>query len=433
MNRLTLRILITCLWLLAPGLALAAIENDGFDCASATELSPGTTYSGSTADSTNFIPGIGPYPSPGKDRVYTFTAGGTTGPISINAATYQFAVFVTDTCAPVASPPLAAAAGALPTQINLPSLVPGQRYYLIVTGDPTASADIEGAYSLSTSWIGPEGNGDGGTACTSATELESGGTYSGNTTYSSNFIAGIGPYSNSAKEHVYTFTATEASGPISIDWASYDFAAFVTTDCASLTTGLITLATGPAPTQLDLSALESGHRYYLIVSGISSATTLDEGAYSLSTGWLAPNGNDDGGLDCSSATELFPDRVYVGDTSYAGNPIAFIGPTPNASSDHIYRFTASETSWMLAIEWANYDFFAFVTDTCNTKAPIPTIIASSKAPAYLDLSGLVPGKRYYVVISGTEPIAPGVQGAYIIGTPWAKAYVSDDIFGSGFE
>lgn len=272
-----------------------------------------------------------------------------------------------------------------------------------------------------------------GLDCASATELSSGKTYSGNTKYSNDFIEGIGPYSSPGKDRVYTFTATESTGPISIDWADYDFAAFVTTDCRTLAPAPLTVVTSSTPAQLDLSSLAGGQRYYLIVTGNPAASTDIEGAYSLSTTWLGPDGNGDGGLDCASATELLPDTAYVGDTRYAGNPIESQGPIPNASNDHVYTFTATADSWVLAVEWANYDFFAFLSNTCDSHVDVPPVFAMTTAPAYLDLSGLVPGQRYYVIVSGTNPFTPGDQGAYVLATPWAKTHLSDAIFSSGFD
>ena len=129
----------------------SASGNDGgLSCASAQELLPGRTYTGNTLNSSNFIDAIGPLSSLANDEVYRFSSDDVYGFLYIDAADYDYGVFVTSACQPDTPAPLAAVAGTAPTILDLSTLPAGGTYYLIVSGDPAAGAGANGAYSLST-------------------------------------------------------------------------------------------------------------------------------------------------------------------------------------------------------------------------------------------------------------------------------------------
>jgi hypothetical protein len=129
----------------------AGANDGGASCAAAQPLARGRTYTGDTVFSNNFINTIGPLPSPGNDEVYSFTTDDVQGFLYIDSADYDFGVFVTNDCQASTGPPLVAVTGSAPALLgNLYSLTPGQTYYLIVTGDPSATVNYNGIYSLST-------------------------------------------------------------------------------------------------------------------------------------------------------------------------------------------------------------------------------------------------------------------------------------------
>jgi hypothetical protein len=147
---------------MAPGFALAG--PGGQTCATAEEIFPNTNpaypaggYIGDTSTYGNPIGAFGPLPSPGPDAIYKFTSDGlATGSITVTAAGFDSAIFLTNTCAGDSGTPLEAAQSAtVPYSMPVDNgsggpLAAGTTYYVVVSGNPANSAGPSGSFAFGT-------------------------------------------------------------------------------------------------------------------------------------------------------------------------------------------------------------------------------------------------------------------------------------------
>lgn len=140
---------------MAPGFAIAG--PGGQTCATAEEIFPSGTYSGDTSTYGNPIGAFGPLPSPGPDAIYKFTSDGqATTAITVTAAGFDSAIFLTQTCAGDSGTPLEAAQSAtVPYSMPVDNgagapLTAGTTYYVVVSGNPANSSGPSGTFTFTT-------------------------------------------------------------------------------------------------------------------------------------------------------------------------------------------------------------------------------------------------------------------------------------------
>ena len=132
-------------------IASSTDDDGGLSCAAAEPLLPGRTYTGNTLFANDVINNFGGvFASPATDEIYSFSPDDLGNFIYVDSADFDFGVFVTSSCSAQTGPVLDYATGNAPSFVDISLLTPGQTYYLIVSGDPGASVDAEGEYSLST-------------------------------------------------------------------------------------------------------------------------------------------------------------------------------------------------------------------------------------------------------------------------------------------
>lgn len=124
-------------------------DDGGLDCASAQELAPGQTYSGSTVKAGYPITAIGPVQIQTRSEIYSFTAGDIGDWIFADWADYGIDLYVVTDCAEQ-TPSAVANTENAPAALDLSQLAAGQTYYLVVTGRRQSGMDAVGRYSLST-------------------------------------------------------------------------------------------------------------------------------------------------------------------------------------------------------------------------------------------------------------------------------------------
>ncbi len=124
-------------------------------CAAAVTLASNTTYVSDTTGTTNWMTSFGPLVSPSNDMLYTFVAGPPPlGTITPTAASYQFAMYLIDSCADSGTEPAPIKATAtVGTAIDLSTgITTGARYYLAVTGIAAGGAGANGTVNFNGFW-----------------------------------------------------------------------------------------------------------------------------------------------------------------------------------------------------------------------------------------------------------------------------------------
>ena len=127
--------------------------------------------------------------------------------------------------------------------------------------------------------------GPGGTTCATA-EVMVGNTYSGDTSAAGygNPVGGFGPLPSPSNDAIYTFTANNTTGPLTVTAAGYNYGVFLTTNCTGTTAPPIQAATGPAVGgSFPLDGLTNGTQYFVIMSGNPSDSSAPNGSYTFIT------------------------------------------------------------------------------------------------------------------------------------------------------
>ncbi|MDN5924959.1 MAG: hypothetical protein L0H70_08170 [Xanthomonadales bacterium] len=143
------------------GLAMAMVTGTVFaqTCASPYPLLADKTITLDTSTAANTLTMIGAVSSPGPDVVYSFVAApnlAASSQLVIYNANFNWAVFLTTSCAVSATIVQTVDGGGGVQSGNLPlndggnPLLSGQRYYVIVTGNPNLSTDLSGVISMTT-------------------------------------------------------------------------------------------------------------------------------------------------------------------------------------------------------------------------------------------------------------------------------------------
>ena len=129
----------------------AAWADGGTSCATAQELFPGTSYSGDTSTSTNFVGAFGGLPSPGPDLAFKFTYGPgmTDGPIHVTiTGGWNAGAVVTASCGGNGGNPISANTGTGAFDVQLSTLTFGTLYYFYMTGNPSDNSGPSGAFAF---------------------------------------------------------------------------------------------------------------------------------------------------------------------------------------------------------------------------------------------------------------------------------------------
>jgi hypothetical protein len=129
----------------------------GTSCATATKLHSLSTYVSDTTDFPDWIFNIGPIPTPAHDTIYSFMPGpGATGKFTPVRADYDFLMYVIGSCNENGHEPSPLASTSTvgePIDMEAAGLVMFQRYYLVITGLPSAGATANGAVRFTTPWV----------------------------------------------------------------------------------------------------------------------------------------------------------------------------------------------------------------------------------------------------------------------------------------
>lgn len=134
------------------GLGGAAMAQPGSSCADAIQIFSDSTVSGDTCASANPIGGFGGLPSPHNDVIYYFDAQDAGATITVSAADFNYAAFLTSDCAGNTSAPTQgsngpAVGGAFPVN-EADGVADGSRWYITVSSNPTTPAATCGTYTL---------------------------------------------------------------------------------------------------------------------------------------------------------------------------------------------------------------------------------------------------------------------------------------------
>jgi hypothetical protein len=123
----------------------------GASCAAAIQLVHDSSYTSDTTTTTNWMTSFGPLVSPANDQLYVFTAGpqprGTITPMSTS---YQFAMYLIDSCADSGTEPApikATATVGVPLDLSN-GITTGAVYYLAVTGIAAGGAGANGTVNF---------------------------------------------------------------------------------------------------------------------------------------------------------------------------------------------------------------------------------------------------------------------------------------------
>jgi hypothetical protein len=133
------------------GIEALAAPAGATSCATAIAFQSNTDYVSDTTGTTNWMTSFGPLVSPSNDELYTFVAGPPPlGVIVPTASSYQFAMYLIDSCADSGTEPAPIKATAtVGTGIDLSTgITTGARYYLAVTGVAAGGAGANGTVSF---------------------------------------------------------------------------------------------------------------------------------------------------------------------------------------------------------------------------------------------------------------------------------------------
>lgn len=133
------------------------LANGGATCASATRVRWLSTYVADTTSLPDWIIGFGPIPAPAHDAVYSFKPGpGSGGKFTALAADFDFVMYVIASCSETGMEPAPLVAiDSVGESIDLQAagLVQFQRYYLVVTGLPSAGSSANGTVTFTSPWV----------------------------------------------------------------------------------------------------------------------------------------------------------------------------------------------------------------------------------------------------------------------------------------
>ena len=128
--------------------------NGGTSCDAARVLAGDTTFSSDTIAAPNWVSSYGPLVSPSNDVVYAFVAGAVVeGAIVPTIANYDFAMYLIPSCTANGNQvqPIGATA-TLGRGIDLAAagVIPGNTYYLAITGSASGGPGANGRLNFTT-------------------------------------------------------------------------------------------------------------------------------------------------------------------------------------------------------------------------------------------------------------------------------------------
>lgn len=141
-----------CVFALLSAVSASAFAQDGSSCTSPIPILSNSIYNSDTTSSPNSIGALGGLPSPGNDLIYSFTANGASGNVLVTGASYDFGIFLVPSCTGGSTgSPLQAATGPGATgSFPVDGLTDGQTYFIVVSGDPSVNAPLNGTLTFGT-------------------------------------------------------------------------------------------------------------------------------------------------------------------------------------------------------------------------------------------------------------------------------------------
>lgn len=134
---------------------------------------------------------------------------------------------------------------------------------------------------------GFDGQENGGTSCATAPILESGATYTADTTAAPNWMSSFGPLLSSSNDVVYMFVAgPDVTGSITPTASDYEFAMYLIPSCTEAGAEPSPIgATSTIGRGIDLlaSGVTSGNTYYLVTTGTVSGGAGANGTLNFTT------------------------------------------------------------------------------------------------------------------------------------------------------
>lgn len=123
-----------------------------------------------------------------------------------------------------------------------------------------------------------------GSSCAEAIQIQSNSTVSGDTCASANPIGGYGGLPSPHNDVIYYFDAQDAAANINVTAANYNYAVFLTSDCAGNTSAPIQGSNGPGvggTFPVNEAEVADGARWYITVSGNPTTPAGTCGTYTL--------------------------------------------------------------------------------------------------------------------------------------------------------
>lgn len=143
-----------CAAAILAGVSVSAFAQDGLTCATPIPARSNTPISGDTTNGGNAIARIGGLPLSGaKSMIYDFTAQGLDAKLTVTGS-YDWGVFVVQTCNAITSPALTAITNTDQTNVldlaatANPAFVDGSHYFLIVSTNPGQPTNPNGPYNI---------------------------------------------------------------------------------------------------------------------------------------------------------------------------------------------------------------------------------------------------------------------------------------------
>lgn len=125
---------------------------------------------------------------------------------------------------------------------------------------------------------------DGGTDCASAQEIFSNGSYTGDTSTSTNFVGAFGGLPSPGPDLSFKFTAQSAAGNIVVTpTGGWNAGAVVTTACGGNGGNPVAAGTGTAAFNVAVDGLVDGTLYYFYITGNPSDNSGPSGPFGFTT------------------------------------------------------------------------------------------------------------------------------------------------------
>lgn len=118
---------------------------------------------------------------------------------------------------------------------------------------------------------------------------------------------------------------------------------------------------------------------------------------------------------CASPITINSNSTVDGDTCGAANVIPSFGALPSPHNDVVYSFVAEGADATISMPASNFNYGAFLLDACDTDGnAFPTQAITNPPGGSFQVSGLVDGQTYYIVVSGSPAEGNPVCGTFTL-------------------